>query len=251
MKTKKFFLLCFIFIIFFTGATYAANDLEELTVSQSALNANLKIYSDSAILLENSTGKILYEKNSEQKMYPASTTKIMTAILAIENGNLNDEVTVSKTALAEMKPEYSSAYLSEGEIMSVENLLKVLLVHSANDASNVLAEYVSGSIPQFVNLMNEKAKQLGCKNTNFITTNGIHDDNHYTTSKDLAIIARYCMKNSTFRNIVSSRTCTIPATNKSKERVYKSTNDLLNPTSGYYYQGCVGIKTGFNPPCKQ
>ena len=218
--------------------------------SSSTANANLKIYSDAVIILENKTGKILYEKNSKQKMYPASTTKILTAILAIEKGNLQDKTRVSKSALAEMKSGYSSAYLVEGEELTIEQLLEVLLVHSANDASNVIAEYVSGSIPQFVNLMNNKLQELGCTNTHFVTTNGLHDDNHYTTAKDMAKIARYCMKNATFRKIVSMPRCIIPATNKSQQRVYKNTNDLIINTSIYYYPGCIGIKTGFTSQAK-
>lgn len=239
-------------LLFNTNFSYAEDLIDSgiLQNTENTTNDNLKIYSDAVILIENQTGKTLYEKNSEQKMYPASTTKILTAILSIEKGNLNDKVTVSKTAIAQMKPGYTSAYLSEGEIISVEDLLKVLLINSANDASNVLAEYISGSIDSFVTLMNEKSKELGCTNTHFVTTNGLHDDNHYTTAKDLAIIARYCMQNETFRKIVSMKKCVIPATNKSEERIYKNTNDLINPTSGYYYPSCIGIKTGFTSEAK-
>ena len=239
-------------LLFNTNFSYAEDLIDSgiLQNTENTTNDNLKIYSDAVILIENQTGKTLYEKNSEQKMYPASTTKILTAILSIEKGNLNDKVTVSKTAIAQMKPGYTSAYLSEGEIISVEDLLKVLLINSANDASNVLAEYISGSIDSFVTLMNEKSKELGCTNTHFVTTNGLHDDNHYTTAKDLAIIARYCMQNETFRKIVSMKKCVIPATNKSNERIYKNTNDLINPTSGYYYKSCIGIKTGFTSEAK-
>lgn len=244
MKIKKLINIFLIFTIIITTFIFNKN------YSYAENNTNLNIYSDAVILIENQTGKTLYEKNSEQKMYPASTTKILTAILAIEKGNLGDKVTVTKSAIAQMKSGYSSAYLSEGEIISVEELLEVLLVHSANDASNVLAEYISGSIENFVNLMNEKAIQLGCTNTHFVTTNGLHDDNHYTTAKDLAIIARYCMQNETFRKIVSMKKCLIPATNKSDQRVYKNTNDLINPSSGYYYPGCIGIKTGFTSEAK-
>ena len=239
-------------LLFNTNFSYAEDLIDSgiLQNTENTTNDNLKIYSDAVILIENQTGKTLYEKNSEQKMYPASTTKILTAILSIEKGNLNDKVTVSKTAIAQMKPGYTSAYLSEGEIISVEDLLKVLLINSANDTSNVLAEYISGSIDSFVTLMNEKSKELGCTNTHFVTTNGLHDDNHYTTAKDLAIIARYCMQNETFRKIVSMKKCVIPATNKSEERIYKNTNDLINPTSGYYYPSCIGIKTGFTSEAK-
>ena len=244
MKIKKIINVLIIFTIILT--TFILNK----NYSYAENDTNLHIYSDSVILIENQTGKTLYEKNSEQKMYPASTTKILTAIITIEKGNLSDKVTVSKSAIAQMKSGYTSAYLSEGEIISVEDLLKVLLVNSANDASNVLAEYISGSIENFVNLMNEKVIELGCKNTHFVTTNGLHDDNHYTTAKDLSIIARYCMQNETFRKIVSMKKCIIPPTNKSDERIYKNTNDLINPASGYYYPSCIGIKTGYTSEAK-
>ena len=193
MKINKLIIPFLIFVTIFTTFSFAENSVLSQESSQATSQADLKIYSDAVILIENKTGKTLYEKNSEQKMYPASTTKILTAILAIEKGNLNDTTTVSKTALAEMKSGYSSAYLVEGETLTIEQLLTVLLVHSANDASNVLAEYISGSISSFVDLMNEKAQELGCTNTHFVTTNGLHDDNHYTTAKDMSIIARYCM----------------------------------------------------------
>ena len=145
-KSTKFSLtfiilyLVFFIISFFTNNTYAQNE-------------ELKIYSNACILLENKTGKIIYEKNADQKMYPASTTKILTAILTLERGHLLDKTTVSKSALAEMKSGYATAYLVEGEELTIEELLELLLIHSANDTSNVLAEYISGSIPEFVNLI--------------------------------------------------------------------------------------------------
>ena len=250
MKINKLIIPFLIFVTIFTTFSFAENSVLSQESSQATSQADLKIYSDAVILIENKTGKTLYEKNSEQKMYPASTTKILTAILAIEKGNLNDTTTVSKTALAEMKSGYSSAYLVEGETLTIEQLLTVLLVHSANDASNVLAEYISGSISSFVDLMNEKAQELGCTNTHFVTTNGLHDDNHYTTAKDMSIIARYCMKNETFRKIVSMQKCTIPATNKSGVRSYPNTNDMVISSSAYYYPGCIGIKTGFTSEAK-
>lgn len=258
MKSKKIAILLLIMILFSTTSfaedTNNDTNLEPNSINTSISEDNpsdsLNIYSEAVILIENTTGKTLYEKNSEQKMYPASTTKILTAILAIENSSLDDLVTVSQTAISNIPSGYSSAYLSVGEEISVDNLLKVLLIHSANDAANVLAEHVSGSIDQFVNLMNEKTQELGCTNTHFVTTNGIHDDNHYTTAKDLSIIARYCMQNPTFRKYVSTPRCTIPATNKSQERTYKNTNDLINTSSTYYYPGCIGIKTGYTSEAK-
>ena len=183
-------------------------------------------------------------------MYPASTTKILTAILALEKCNLDDIVTVSKSAISSIPSGYSSAYLSEGEEISVNDLITVFLVHSANDAGYVLAEHISGSIDEFANLMNEKALEIGCKNTHFTNPSGIHDENHYTTAYDLALIAKYCMQNSKFRNIVSMKTCTINSTNKFGVRKYTNTNDLINTSSKYYLEECIGIKTGYTAQAK-
>ena len=248
MNTKKIITLFLIFVMMFTTLSFADNNSQN--TEQQPSDSDLKIYSDAVIIIDNKTGRTLYEKNSNEKMYPASTTKILSAIIAIEKGDLKKELTVSNAAIAEMKSGYTSAYLVEGEKITVENLLKVLLVHSANEASNVLAEYISGSIEEFVKLMNSKVKELGCTNTHFVTTNGLHDDNHYTTAKDLATIARYCMKNQTFRKIVAAPSCTVPQTNKSAQRVYKNTNDMVVPTSPYYYNGCIGIKTGYTSQAK-
>ena len=252
MKIKKLIISILIFIqmISISAICFAENTIQENNTTETTSKYSLKLHSDAAILMEYKSGKVLFEKKSEEKMYPASTTKILSAIIAIEKANLNDVTTVSKSAVAEMKSGYTTAYLQEGEKISVKNLLEVLLVHSANEASNVLAEHISGSIEKFVELMNIKAKEIGCTNTHFVTTNGLHDDNHYTTAKDLALIARYCMQNETFRKIASETKCTIPATNKSDERVYKNTNDMVIPTSKYYYPGCVGIKTGYTSQAK-
>ena len=250
MKSKKFIIFILIInLIFISTNIFAASESNNffnnvnIEYSDSADAPN--ILSDAAILVDNNTDKILYAKNHNERMYPASTTKILTAILVIENGNLSDTTVASYDAVSVIPAGYSSAYLSEGEEMSIRYLLEVLLIHSANDAANVLAEYISGSIEEFVNLMNEKATSLGCTDSHFVNTNGIHDENHYTTAKDLAIIAHYCMQNSTFRELVSMKSCTIPATNKSEERFYKNTNDLMNETSSYYLENCIGVKTGF------
>lgn len=237
MKTPRLIRFFYIITLLFIVSNFYNNTY--------ATNTELKLYSDAAILIENKTGKILYEKNSDKKMYPASTTKILTAIITIEKGNLQDKTKVSKTAIADMKSGYTTAYLVEGEKLTIEELLELLLVHSANDASNVLAEYISGSIPAFVELMNNKLHELGCSNSHFVTTNGLHDDNHYTTARDMATITRYCMKNTDFRRIVSMQQCHIRATNKFEERVFKNTNDLEIHNSVYYYPGCIGVKTGF------
>lgn len=239
MKRKVFLILTFIFVITF-NVSYATNDVAN----------SFHIYSDAAILMDANTGITLYSKNAEEKLYPASTTKILTAIIAIEKCELDDVITVTKSAISAIPSGYSSAYLSEGEQMTVKDLLTVFLVHSANDAGYVLAESISGSIQEFANLMNQKAIEIGCKNTHFTNPSGIHDREHYTTAYDLCLMAKYCMKNSTFRNIVSMKSCTINSTNKFDIRKYINTNDLLNPSSKYYLEDCIGIKTGYTSQAK-
>lgn len=207
--------------------------------------ANVNLYSEAAIIMDTQSEQILYQKNIEKKMYPASTTKILTAIIALEKCNLNDVITATSSAISQVPSGYSSAYITEGEQMTVKDLLTVFLVHSANEAGYILAEHCSGSIDAFADLMNEKAKEIGCKNSNFLNPSGIHSNNHYTTAYDLCLIAKYCMKNDTFRNIVAMPKCTIEPTNKTLKRVYSNTNLLLNSSSKYYTENCIGIKTGY------
>ena len=216
----------------------------------NAKELNLKIYSSGAVLLESSTGKILYGKNENQKLYPASTTKILTAILAIENCNLTDKLTASNTAISSIPSGYSNAAIQPGETLTVEELLELFLIHSANEVGYIFAEQISGNVENFATLMNKKATELGCKNTHFANPSGLQDTNHYSTAYDMALIARYCMENTTFRNIVSKTSCTIKATEKYQERYFKNTNDLINPSSKYYYEYAIGIKTGFTSQAK-
>lgn len=239
---KKFFSLIIILFIFIAQMpiVYGENSQSEIP----------EIYSDSAILIDFKTGTILYSKNVEKKMYPASTTKILTAIIALEKCNLDDIITISSSTISTIPSGYSSAYLSNGEEISIRDLVTIFLVHSANDAGYVLAEHISGSIDEFAKLMNQKALEIGCKNTHFTNPSGIHDENHYTTAYDLSLIAKYCMQNSVFRSIVSEQSCTINSTNKSDVRKYSNTNDLINPSSKYYLKECVGIKTGYTAQAK-
>lgn len=220
-----------------------------------ALTEQPEISADAAILIDSSSEKVLYSKNENQKMYPASTTKILTAILTIENCNLNDVVTVPYEAISSITSGYSVAALQTGEQLTVEQLLQVMLVHSANDAANVLAFHVSGSIENFANLMNNKVSELGLTNTHFTNPSGMHDENHYTTAHDLAIIMKYCMKNDTFRSLSSLKYCTIPATNKYDVRVFNTTNELLiydnrDVSSNYYYKYAIAGKTGYTTQAK-
>lgn len=237
MKCKKIFIAIIVLILILLNCSFVFATSDEPN-----------LISESAILIDSKTNKILYSKNSDKKMYPASTTKILTAILTLENCNLNDKVTVSDTAILDIPDGYSSANLQFGEVLTVEQLLQLLLIHSANDAANVLAEHIGGSIESFVSMLNTKIHDLGLENTHFTNSYGLHDENHYTTAYDLAMIMKYCIQNNDFRRIAGSASVAIPATNKSGVRKYDSTNDLIIPNNKYYYQYLTAGKTGFTTP---
>ena len=203
----------------------------------------------SAILLDRKTGKILYNKNENERMYPASTTKILTAILTLENCNLNDVITIDHDITSTIPYGYTIVELQIGEQFTVEQLLQILLVHSANDVANLLAEHIGGSVEGFADMMNKKLKELGLSNTHFTNPSGIHDDNHYTTAKDLASIMEYCIKNKEFVRLSSMPSCNIPATNKHQARIYESTDRLIVPNdSKNYYPYLICGKTGYTDP---
>ncbi len=205
------------------------------------------ISSEAGLLVEVSTGKVLYEKNSTKVLYPASTTKILTAIVVLENCELSDIATVSESAISNIPSGYVTCNLQVGEELSINDLLHALLIPSANDAAFVLAEHVGGSVSGFSDMMNEKAKEIGCKNTHFVNPNGIHDDNHYSTAYDLYLMGKYAMQNETFRRIVSKTEYTLPATNKypNNDRVLHTSNALIDgKNKNYYYEPAIGIKTG-------
>lgn len=252
-KSRKIFSLIIFAIILCSTFSYTlAATLAEKT---DELEKNLS--SEAVLLMEASTGKVVYEKNGYEKKYPASTTKIMTAILAIEHCNLNETATASEFAINSVPSGYSTANIQIGETLSVKDLLYALMLQSANESAVILAEHVSGSQEAFANLMNEKAKELGCKNTHFINPNGIHNENHYTTAYDLALITQYAMKNQTFRDIVKTTSFTLPATTSypSESRTYANTNNLIiydarNRPDNYYYKYATGVKTGYTSAAK-
>ena len=200
------------------------------------------LLSEAGVLIDSNTGKVLYGKNENKKMYPASTTKILTAIIALEKCNLSDKVTASYNAVMSVPSGYSNAEIQTNDVISVEDLLNVFLIHSANEAGFILAEYISGDVDSFATLMNEKAKEIGCKNTHFTNPSGIHDENHYSTAYDMALIAQYCMKNETFRKIVSTSSYTF-SPSEGKTLKFPNTNNLILSSSKYYYKYAIGIKS--------
>jgi D-alanyl-D-alanine carboxypeptidase (penicillin-binding protein 5/6) len=217
-----------------------------LTVNSAVFAAPPEISAPSAILIDSETGRVLYEKNADAKMYPASTTKIMTALLAIEHGNLDDKVTATNNVV-KIERGSSQIYIEPGEILTLRQLLYALLLESANDAAIAIAEHISGSVDEFAALMNEKAKSLGAVNSHFVNPNGLHNENHYTTSRDLAIIAREAMKSPVFREIVGTYHYEIPETNKKEARNYitNSNKMIWKVNNKYKYEPAIGIKTGY------
>ncbi len=195
---------------------------------------------------------ILFDQNGSARRYPASTTKIMTALLvleAVDRGQLQLDTPIrcSESALSGIGWDASTQNIQAGELMSVENLLYCLLCASANEAGNILAEAVSGEIGRFVEQMNERASELGMENTHFSNTHGLHESNHYTTAYDLYLLTRSAMEHSVFQKIVSTADYTVPATNMAGERRFFNTNALLSTWlySGYDYSPATGVKTGY------
>ncbi|EES91259.1 D-alanyl-D-alanine carboxypeptidase [Clostridium sp. K25] len=198
---------------------------------------------DGVVLMDKNTGQILYSKNLDTQYPPASTTKIMTALLTLENSNLNDVVTVGKNAV---NVDGSKVYLFEGEKLTIKDLLHALLLQSANDSAIALSEHVSGSTKEFVNLMNKRAKELGCKHTNFVNPHGLYDDKHRTTARDLGLILRELSKHDEFKEIATTSMYYINPTNKeAKKRPIWNKDKLVQKKSKYYYEGCEGGKTGY------
>lgn len=244
MNRKKYLIYILTFLIIISS--FLPINLSFATEKEPSVNAPV------ALLIDSGTGKILYEKEANKKMYPASTTKIMTAILALENRALTDTATVSYNAIFTVPVGYSNANLQLDEVLTYEQLLHTLLIPSANDSANVIAEDIAGSVESFASMMNTKARELGCENTNFVNANGVHDEDHYSTAYDLALIGKYAMQNETFRKLVSTVRYTLPATNKydKADRIFLTTNRLINEKSGQYYEFATGVKTGYTDAAK-
>lgn len=227
-----------------------------MTIVNSFAIDNLEC--NSSILIDGETGKVLYSKYPDKIKFPASLTKLMTAVVAVENGNLNDTYTVDDETPYTI--DGSHIALEPGEKLTLEDLLHGLLIPSANDAAEVIAINSAGSVEDFVEKMNEKATELGMTNTNFVNPHGLHDNSHYTTASDLAKLAVYAYNNEIIRDIINKKNYTIPATNiKKDERLLNTTNRLFIGTGygnqiiidGKYrdikYEGATGMKTGYTP----
>ncbi len=236
----------------------AAQDLE--AQSQAAFNKAIEsnswenwptgpsIYAQSAIVMEADTGMILYAKDVEEKNYPASITKIMTALLALEHCELDEEIEFSYYATHSIEYGSSSIARTEGEILTVEETLYGLMLSSANECANAIAEHISGSNEEFAVLMNEKAKELGCINTNFANPSGLHNDNHYTCAYDMALITQAALENEDFRRISGTDYYTLRATNKNDEELWMQNHHyMIAPykTAKYLDDTIFSGKTGY------
>jgi len=206
---------------------------------------------DAVVLVDTTSGMVLYDNgNVGKRIYPASTTKIMTALLVLEKADLSKTVTVGEEVV--VSSDSSKVGLKPGEQITVKDLLYGMMVASGNDAANALAVHVGGSKESFVDMMNEKAQELGMKDTHFVNAHGLHDEKHYTTAADMRKLLLYALKNPNFIDIVSRKEYTIPKSNKrSKPLVLKTTNKLISlkeSDKGYNYEYAVGGKTGFTTP---
>lgn len=234
---KNRFVITFIsFVLLFSFILVALSSL----ILPMVAHAENGLYSSAvgACVLETSTGRVLYQKNMDKKLAMASTTKIMTAITAIENcADLDEKFEISPKAVG---IEGTSLYLRKGDIYSTRELLYALMLISGNDASVAIAEHVAGSTSEFITLMNEMANKIGAPNSHFANTHGLDADGHYTTAHDLALITAYALENGTFREIVSTKNIKIVNGKNEENRYLKNKNKLL-----FTMEGCIGVKTGF------
>lgn len=247
---KKIITYIFVFIVLVAAVVPPVSVKADYSLSYS-------IQSEAALLVNLDTDMVLFEKNSTQKVYPASLTKIMTAILTIENIKDLDNTQISLKAYVQdaiyraniaVGGGLSLSGILKGETLSARKLLYAIMLPSGNEAAMMLADYVGdGSVDYFVKLMNEKAKEIGALNTNFTNANGIHDDNQYTTAYDMYLISRYAMDLPGFMDIVNTNSYDGGPTNMHDNLYWQNTNKVINPSSDYYYRYVSGIKTGSTP----
>lgn len=253
MKKTLAILLSLFFLFTFSMPAYATENTEattehpETTEYPDEPSKTPDLVSNAAIVMDASTGQVLYEKNSHERKYPASITKIITTIIALEhNVDFNDTVTMSENAIWDVERDSTLIGLDVGEKVTVKDLVYATMVKSANECAYALAEYVAGDKESFAKLMNEKASDIGCEDTHFVTPNGLHDDNHYTTAYDMALITKYALQNDTFREIAGTVSYTVPATNLTDEtRPLWTGTKMINPAEPYYYEYCEGGKNGY------
>ncbi len=240
MKIRRFLSVFLLLLTLSTLYLPGASAIEEMNVAAKA-----------ALLVDGETGEMLYGQNEHQQLYPASVTKVTTALLvmeAVEKGKLSydDMLTVTSSSLQGLAADGSSANIKEGEIIGVRDLMYCMLVASANEACNILGEKVSGSVSAFVEDMNARVKELGCENTHYVNTSGLHDEAHYSSAWDIYLITKEAMTHEEFMEFCNTTVHEVPATNLSPARTFHTTNSLLDNWNalGYIYEYAQGVKTG-------
>lgn len=204
-----------------------------------------KVNSSAAILMEAKTGAILYEKNPDEKHYPASITKILTTLVALENADLDDNIKFTRKVLDAVEQDSSRIGVEPKEVISLENCLYAVMLASANDVSAGVADNIGGSVKKFAKMMNKKAEELGCKNSNFVNPHGLHNKKHYTTAYDMALITQAAIQNEDFCKISSTLTHVIPKTKKTVEKRYLYNHHKMLQDTSYHYDGIEYGKTGY------
>lgn len=238
MKRIFIFVLCMMLSV---------TSLSPFSVEAAKAEINeVELQASAGIVMDAETGQILGGKNINKALYPASTTKILTALIVLENCELDEVVTFSQNAVYNVDVGSTNINSETGDKLTVEECLYALLLHSANEVANALAEHVAGSIEQFTVLMNEKAKELGCTDSNFANPSGLYNLEHYVSAKDMALIVKEAYFNETFMKIQGAAYYDLPKTIRNKEglRIYNK-HKLYSENSSLYYEGCLGGKTGY------
>ena len=224
----------------------AAGEVSVLTNEIPGWPTGPGITSETGVLMDADSGVLLYNKGGDEIRYPASITKIMTLLLAVENCSLTEDVVFTETGTRDISQDSGNIGMQVGEVLSMESCLYALVIRSANEVAAQIAEHVGGTEQNFIDMMNQRAAEIGCTNTHFVNASGLPDENHYSTAHDMALIMREGLKNKKFRKIIGATDYVIEPTNKNSEsRVLHTHHPMLAPESGYYYKGCIGGKTGY------
>ena len=230
-------------------AQAAVSEVTPVSISTNEISgwpAGPEITSETGVLMDADSGTLLYSKGGDEIRYPASITKIMTLLLAVENCSLKEDVVFTETGTRDISWDSGNIGMQVGEVMSMRACLYALVIRSANEVAAQIAEHVGGTEQHFVDMMNERAAQIGCTNTHFVNASGLPDPDHYSTAHDMALIMREGLKNKKFRRIIGATDYTIKPTNMNSEsRVLHTHHPMLAPESSYHYDGCIGGKTGY------
>ncbi len=245
-------IISIILTVIIAFSTFAIDSAQSINIYADENNKKVEwpsgpqVVGKCAVLIDASTGTVLYSKKADKQMYPASITKIMTALLTIENCKMDEMVEFSENAVMSLHYDDANFGCQVGEKMSVKDCLYLLMLHSANEVATALGEHVGGSEKDFAKMMTERAKQAGAKNTHFANANGLHNDKHYVTAYDMAMITRAALQYPAFREIVNTTSYKIGKNNKRKQAAtcYQR-HKMVWPTGYYYYDGIIGGKTGY------